>query len=335
MTHLISIQKKKALLTFFTILFLLVPIGISIFWSVKAIEIANKHFSFQVSHHGWSFPAHVYQSDKSASDGKHFLGFITGKRAELREHLPFQSAPRHLIDAIISAEDSHFWSHPGVQLTGILRALKANILAGRVIQGASTINMQVAKNFLQSQERNLYHKIKEMISAVALTLYFGREKILQAYLDIPYLGQKGSFSICGFAMASKHYFGKPASQLTLSEAATLAAIIPQPGVLAPNQFPQKVQKVRDVILNSMKKNFNYKISTAVSEPVKTIPVDKSDLKPSPQLEAIRLWLISKYPEEKVYNSKMEVLVSKDFMESQDLNQSLLTSSITVTSNNKY
>ncbi|MFN7145439.1 MAG: biosynthetic peptidoglycan transglycosylase, partial [Myxococcota bacterium] len=161
------------------------------------------------------------------------LGWLIGPDAEIREHLPLAEAPRHLIDAILVAEDRAYHEHHGVNLKAMLRAVVANAQEGGYAQGGSTLTMQVVRNLAQRREKTVDRKLREMVLAWAIDEHLGKDGVLQMYLDAPYLGQRGSLSISGFRAAARHYFGKDATELSLAEAATLAAILPAPGKFAP------------------------------------------------------------------------------------------------------
>ena len=100
--------------------------------------------------------------------------------------------------------------------------------------------MQVVRNLTQAKKKTITRKLREMVAAVALDSYLTKREILEMYLNIPYLGQYGDFSICGFESASQYYFGISAGELSISQAATLVGILPSPGSFRPDKYPQKV-----------------------------------------------------------------------------------------------
>jgi hypothetical protein len=200
------------------------------------------------------------------------LGWLIGPDAEIREHLPIEEAPKHLLDAIVVAEDRDFWTHRGVNLAAILRAGVANAKEGGYAQGASTLTMQLVRNLNQRKERTLVRKWREIIMALGTEHQLGKKGVLGMYLDAPYLGQFGSLSICGFRAAAHHYFGKDATDLSLAEAATLAAILPAPGRFAPDRHPDLARERRDRVLKAMKDVLGYDVSEAMAEPVLIHPL---------------------------------------------------------------
>ena len=154
-----------------------------------------------------------------ASNGR----LISEYAAEQRSFVPLKSVPKIVIDSFLSAEDKNFFTHPGVDAKGILRAtIKniSNIVSSKRLEGASTITQQVAKNFLLSNEVSLNRKIKEAILAFRIERALSKERILELYLNQIYLGE-GSY---GIASASLEYFDKSVKELNYIEAALLAAL---------------------------------------------------------------------------------------------------------------
>ena len=154
-----------------------------------------------------------------AGDGRLLAEFAIEKRA----FVPIEAMPRRIIDAFLSAEDKSFYTHSGIDFTGVARAVVKNVqnLAnGRRLVGASTITQQVAKNFLLTNEVSFDRKIKEAILAVRIERAFTKDRILELYLNEIYLGY-GSY---GVAAAALNYFNKSLIELDISEAAFLAAL---------------------------------------------------------------------------------------------------------------
>jgi membrane peptidoglycan carboxypeptidase len=239
------------------------------------------------------------------------LGWIVGPDAEIREHLPLDQAPRHLIDAIIAAEDRSFREHAGVDFVGLVRAALTNARRGGYRQGASTLSMQVVRAFSGQRERALARKLREATMALAIDSYLGKDGVLQAYLDIPYLGQRGGLSICGFQAAARHYFGKDARDLDLAEAATLAAILPAPGRFAPDRHPRLAKQRRDRVLLAMAELQGYDVRAALERPVKTVPPARLEERHSAYLSAVRAWLFERLPEQQLYGTGLVVTAGVD------------------------
>src|SRR6266508_3521353 len=131
---------------------------------------------------------------------------------ERRAFIAIDKVPKAMQDAILAAEDERFYQHRGVDYLGVARAALSNFVSGGVRQGASTITMQVARNFFLSKERTLTRKFNEMLLAFKIERSLSKEQILQLYVNQIYLGQRAY----GFAAASQIYFGKPLEKLTLA-----------------------------------------------------------------------------------------------------------------------
>jgi len=179
---------------------------------------------------------------------------ITGlfeKVWEERRLVQLSEVPRSLVDAVVAAEDQHFFDHAGVDVKAIARATLANVKAGRVVQGASTLTQQLVKNFFLSPQRTFSRKIREAAMALILEVRYSKEEILQAYLNEVYFGQKGSLGVYGVGEASEFYFGKPARDLSLAQSALMAAMIRSPGAYAPHKGGEKILARRNHVLKRM------------------------------------------------------------------------------------
>lgn len=181
------------------------------------------------------------------------LMLFFGAQREQRELVSIREVPRHLIDAVLAAEDSRFYEHFGVDPVGILRAVYANVRHGQIREGGSTITQQLAKNYFLTPERTFSRKLKELLLAVTMELTYRKEEILEIYLNEIYLGQKGSVSIHGIGEASQFYFGKPASGLTLDEGAVIAGLIRGPNLYSPYENTKRCEQRRNVVLQAMHK----------------------------------------------------------------------------------
>ena len=157
-------------------------------------------------------------------------GVLLGEFGEERRSLVrLADVPKHLVDAILAAEDDRFFQHVGIDLMGIARAALANLFAGGAAQGASTITMQVARNFYLSSEKTYTRKIYEVLLASEIERKLTKNQILELYLNQIYLGKRAY----GFAAASQTYFGKDISQISLAEAAMLAGLPKAPSANNP------------------------------------------------------------------------------------------------------
>ena len=172
---------------------------------------------------------------------------------EKRLFIPYDSIPDKLINAFLSAEDKNFFSHPGIDAKGILRAFLKNIKnisQNKRLEGASTITQQVAKNFLLTNEISVKRKIKEAILAFRIERAYTKERILELYLNQIYLGQ-GTY---GIAAASLEFFDKSIKELNYPEAALLAALPKAPSKYNPYRYPDLAKFRRDLVLENLQEN---------------------------------------------------------------------------------
>jgi penicillin-binding protein 1A len=172
---------------------------------------------------------------------------------ERRLYLPIQAIPKLVTNCFISAEDKNFYEHNGIDFSGVVRAgmlYIENFGKGRRPQGASTITQQVAKNFLLTNEVSFTRKIKEALLALKIERTYTKDKILELYLNEIYLG----FGAYGVAAASLVYFDKPANELTLAEAAYLAALPKAPTTLNPFRARERATERRNYVIDRMVEN---------------------------------------------------------------------------------
>jgi penicillin-binding protein 1A len=155
--------------------------------------------------------------------------------------------PPHLLKAFIAIEDRRFYEHFGVDPLGLLRASIANLLRHHVSQGGSTITQQLAKNLFLTQERTLWRKLQELVLALWLERKLGKSQILELYLNRVYFGS-GAY---GVEAAAQRYFGKPAEQLNLAEAALLAGLVKSPSRLVPSRNPLGAEHRAQAVLAAM------------------------------------------------------------------------------------
>ncbi len=169
---------------------------------------------------------------------------------ERRIVVPLSRVAPVVVNAFLAAEDVRFFEHRGVDPRGILRALIANIRAGHIVQGGSTITQQVVKNLLLSPERSFSRKVKEAILSYRLERELTKEQILEVYLNMVYLGH-GAY---GVEAAARSYFGKSAAALSLAEAAMLAGLVKAPGRDSPLLDYQRARERQRYVLDQMVEN---------------------------------------------------------------------------------
>ena len=172
---------------------------------------------------------------------------------EKRIFVPYDAIPKNVINSFLSAEDKNFFSHPGVDAKGLMRAIInniENIINSKRLEGASTITQQVAKNFLLTNEVSINRKIKEAILAFRIERALTKERILELYLNQIYLGS-GAY---GVAAASLEYFDKSIKELNYNEAALLAALPKAPSKYNPYRNKELAKFRRDLVLNNLNEN---------------------------------------------------------------------------------
>lgn len=178
-----------------------------------------------------------------SSDG-HLIGEFGEER---RNFVRIKDVPIVMKQAILAAEDERFYHHPGVDTLGILRAAYSNFVGGGKRQGASTITMQVARNFFLSSEKTLTRKLYEMLLAFKIENNLGKDQILEIYINQIYLGQRAY----GFSAAAQIYFGKPLKEVGVAEAAMLAGLPKAPSAYNPVANPKRAQLRQQYVLRRM------------------------------------------------------------------------------------
>ena len=173
---------------------------------------------------------------------------LIARRGSAQGHeVNIEDLPPYLIDAVLAVEDRRFYSHPGIDVIGLSRAMLANIRAGHVVQGGSTLTQQLAKNLFLSPERTLRRKVQEMMLAFWLESRFTKDEILELYLNRVYFGG-GAY---GVEAASLRYFGRSASEVSLGEAALLAGLLKAPSRYSPVNDAARAAARATVVLDLM------------------------------------------------------------------------------------
>ncbi|HEY8153055.1 MAG TPA: PBP1A family penicillin-binding protein [Myxococcota bacterium] len=179
------------------------------------------------------------------------IGAFYGPAREQRELVKLEQLPPHLVGAILAVEDQRFEAHRGIDLRRIAGALLANLRAGAVRQGGSTVTQQLVKNFFLTPERTLKRKFQEAAMALVVEARYDKHEILEAYLNEIYLGQRGPTAIHGVGEAAHVFFGKSARELGVAESALLAAVIHSPNGLSPYREPERAVRRRNLVLEMM------------------------------------------------------------------------------------
>lgn len=243
-----------------------------------------------------------------SDDNKKIAEFYT----EYRIVVPLSKIPPMLKDAFISAEDSRFYKHKGIDIQSIIRAFLKNVEAMSIVQGGSTITQQVTKSFLLTPEKSYKRKITEAILAYKIDRTFSKDEILYLYLNQIYLGN-GAY---GVEAAAQKYFGKPVGDLNLAECAILAGLPQAPSRYSPHKDKEKSRQRQIYVLNRMLEE-GYITKTQYDEALNT----KIEIKPKQNLfrdvaphfsEHIRRYVEKKYGPDFLYNRGINIYTTANY-----------------------
>ncbi|PYR88847.1 MAG: penicillin-binding protein, partial [Acidobacteria bacterium] len=194
-------------------------------------------------------------------------GRVIGSFAlERRVVITWEQIPQVVKDAITSVEDQNFYAHWGIDFVGMARAGMKNLMAGRVVEGGSTLTQQLTKNLFLTPERTFRRKIQEVMLAIQIERYYTKQQILTMYCNLVYMGS-GQY---GFAAAAEYYFGKELKDLNIEEAAMLAAIPRSPPNYSPILHPDKALTRRNYAIDRMVAE--KKVTVAHGEEAKLHPI---------------------------------------------------------------
>jgi len=243
-------------------------------------------------------------------------GALMGEFArERRLYIPIQAVPDRVKAAFLSAEDKNFYNHPGIDITGLGRAIMVNVQnlgSGRRPVGASTITQQVAKNFLLSSDQTVERKIKEMILAFRIEQAYSKDRILELYVNEIFFGL-GAYGVAGAALT---YFDKSVNELTVAEAAYLAALPKGPSNYHPFRYTDRAIERRNLIIGLMVEN-GY-VTPEEGEKAKAEPLGVTPRRNGTYLfageyftEEVRREIISRYGEDALYEGGLSVRTTLD------------------------
>lgn len=243
------------------------------------------------------------------------IGGIYPRSKEERQLVAYDDVPAGLISALLATEDRHYFEHYGISPTSIARAMLANVKAGKVVQGGSTITQQLVKNFYLTRERSIVRKLNEAAMSLLLEFHYSKEDILETYINDIYLGQSGSTAIHGFAMASRFYFAKDLQDLQLQELSLLVAILKGPSYYDPRRRPARALERRNLVLRLM--NEDNWITKTQLDLTKTLSLGVT-LKPSFQsnkypafIDLVRRQLSRDYKDEDLSSDGLRIYTTLD------------------------
>ncbi len=278
-------------------------IGLISFFLLISITILGVLWTFSNKIPDYKF----LKSYKPAVSSKMYSGngeVVADFSKEKRIFVPYGAIPKNVVNSFLAAEDKNFFSHPGIDAKGVLRAIiknAQNIMTSKRLEGASTITQQVAKNFLLTNEVSLNRKIKEAILAFRIERALSKERILELYLNQIYLGS-GAY---GVAAASLEYFDKSIKELNYNDAALLAALPKAPSKYNPYRDIKLAKYRRDLVLKNLYEN-NFldqeKYNNLKSKPI-NLKKNKKIFTEDAQyyIEDVRKNIIEQLSYEKVYN----------------------------------
>lgn len=240
------------------------------------------------------------------NEGRVFASFALQRRTIAQ----YEDYPRVLYDAVLSIEDKNFEKHPGFEASRVLSAAYHDLVSRQHVQGASTLTMQLARNLFLSSERTYSRKIRELILAVQIERYFTKSQIFTLYGNQIYLGH----GVYGFATGAEFYFGKHLQELTLEEAALLAALPKAPNSYSPVKNPERALWRRNLVINSMVASG--KVSAAEAAAAKKKPIQlhiqqDSNLLAPYFVEEVRQYLERKYGTGQVHEGGLRVYTTLD------------------------
>ncbi len=243
------------------------------------------------------------------------IGGIYPKHKEDRILIQLKEVPALLVPTLLATEDRSFYRHHGVSVRGILRAIWVNVTEGGLRQGGSTLTQQLVKNFYLSDERTLSRKLNEAAMAILLELHYGKNEILETYLNEVNIGQSGQHSVNGFGLASQFYFGQPISELQLHQVALLVGMVQGPSFYNPRRNPERAKSRRNTVIDNL---FNEKKITAAERdaakkrPLGVIakPTAASTVYPA-FLDLVKRQLKTEYKDEDLSSEGLRVFTTLD------------------------
>jgi len=254
------------------------------------------------------------------------IGGIYPKHGEDRSLVRINEVPDFILKTLITVEDRDFYSHHGVSLRAIARAMWVNTRSGRLKQGGSTLTQQLVKNLYLTSERSVSRKVIEAIMAVLLDRHYEKDEILEAYLNEVYLGQAGQRAIHGFGLASHYYFGRRLKEIKLHQAALLVSLVKGPSYYNPRKHPERALKRRNLVLDLLAGAGN--VTAAQADWAKRQPLDVteqsaySDMAYPAYMDLVKRQLRRDYKAEDLTSEGLRIFTSLDPLVQRAAEQSL-------------
>src|SRR5438874_2643470 len=231
-----------------------------------------------------------------------------------RQLVKYDDIPKILVNAVLAIEDRRFFQHGGVNFIRLAEATWVDLTHQRHEQGGSTITMQLSRAFFLTPQKTVKRKLSEMLIAMEMEQKFSKQQIFEFYANRVDLGQRGSFTISGFAEASRAYFNKDLKDISVAEAALIAGLIQAPSYLSPYRHPERALERRNLVLDSMVET--HAITKAEAEKAKATPLKLAP----PNVEAsdapyfvdlVRETLISKLDERQMNDQSYRIYTTLD------------------------
>lgn len=229
-----------------------------------------------------------------------------------KTQVPYENISKYIKNATVAIEDAEFYQHKGIKFTSIIRAILANLTSGQYSQGGSTITQQVIKNSLLTTEKTITRKLKEWVLSLKIEKALTKDQILNLYLnESPYGG-----NIYGVEEASKRFFGKTSSEISLAESAYLAAIPKAPTYYSPyGQNKDKLDARQKLVLSKMLENkliTNEEYNIVIKEKVEFQPQEKYGIKAPHFVEFIKQYLVDKYGDKAIQENGFKVITTLNY-----------------------
>ena len=246
--------------------------------------------------------------------GQLVTALFDAEQRSKRQVVKYNDIPPMMVQAVLAIEDRRFFEHSGVNFLRMAEAAWIDVVRGRHDQGGSTLTMQLSRGFFLTPEKTIKRKLTEMLIAEELEQKFSKKQIFEFYANWVDLGQRGSFSISGFAEASKAYFNKELKDITLPEAALLAGVIQRPSYLSPYRHPERAMDRRNLVLESMVETHaitREQADKAKAAPLKLAPPNVEASDAPYYVDMVRETLISKFNESELNDQSYRIYTTLD------------------------
>ncbi|HEX4895543.1 MAG TPA: penicillin-binding protein 1B [Solimonas sp.] len=243
------------------------------------------------------------------------IGSIYPKQGEDRVLVRLDAVPPLLTKGLIAIEDQAFYWHMGVSIKAILRASFANLRAGHVVQGGSTITQQLIKNFFLNSKQTWDRKLNEAFMALLLEIHYEKQDILEAYLNEVHLGQDGSRAVHGFGLGAQFYFNKPLDELRPHEIALLVGLVKGPSFYNPRRNPKRALERRNLVLGVLHREellSDEDYAAALDQPLGVVQGRGGGVERYPAfVELVRRQLSKQYQEQDLTHEGLRIFTTLD------------------------